>query len=338
MRFRRKPLAYKKIVLIVVTVFVLGTAIPLYSVYSLKNAGNDINNFSTQFPTTVDLENKTIIKDDSIDAYLENKTPLQANVFLSFKSLKDLFKRLNISIAKFSTSKNLAFVGNERVVTITPGMRKEEVANAFGKVLGWNETQKKTFLTAQEDSTLPLKEGSFYPGTYVVSRGSSPEVIQDLVNKRFIANILSKYSDELKEKVSLETALNVAALIQRETIGTEDMRLVSGIIWNRIFNNMNLQLDASLQYAKANLYKNNIWWPAIYPNDKYIKSPYNTYINEGLPPAAIANPSLAAVLAALNPLQTDCVFYFHDRNGDIHCTAEYKEHVALLKQYYGQGR
>jgi UPF0755 protein len=61
-------------------------------------------------------------------------------------------------------------------------------------------------------------------------------------------------------------------------------------------------------------------------------------MNKGLPPTPIANPSVAAVLAALNPTKTDCLFYFHDRKGDFHCSETYEGHVAALKKYYGQGR
>ena len=114
------------------------------------------------------------------------------------------------------------------------------------------------------------------------------------------------------------------------------MRMISGIIWNRLFINMNLQIDATLQYAKAETTKS--WWPPVVPKDKYISSKYNTYAHKGLPPGPIASPSIAAVIAALNPKPTDCVFYFHDKRGQFHCSADYKGHVRLLKQYYGQGK
>jgi UPF0755 protein len=101
---------------------------------------------------------------------------------------------------------------------------------------------------------------------------------------------------------------------------------------------MPLQLDATLQYAKAGASGEKNWWPVPKPADKFIKSPYNTYANEGLPPGPIANPSAAAVLAALNPHPTDCIFYFHDRNEGYHCSLTYEEHVRKLKIHYGRGR
>jgi UPF0755 protein len=116
------------------------------------------------------------------------------------------------------------------------------------------------------------------------------------------------------------------------------MRYISGIIWNRLFVGMPLQLDASLQYARGSKISEKLWWPKVVPNDKYIDSPYNTYENEGLPPAPISNPSVEAVVAALNPRETDCMFYFHDSKGVFYCTENYEDHVAKLKEIYGRGR
>jgi UPF0755 protein len=176
------------------------------------------------------------------------------------------------------------------------------------------------------------------PGIYFASI-DDPEGVATLVHDRFDADILSKYSPSTAEQVPLEQALTVASLIEREAGSWDDMRMISGIIWNRLFKGMKLQIDATLQYAEANQRAGKTgWWPSVEPKDKYIKSAYNTYQHVGLPPAPIANPSLAAVLAALNPKKTDCLYYFHDSHGVFHCSKTYAEHVKLLKKYYGQGR
>jgi UPF0755 protein len=101
---------------------------------------------------------------------------------------------------------------------------------------------------------------------------------------------------------------------------------------------MNLQIDATLQYVKATKSTTGPWWPTVVPADKYHKSPYNTYMQSGLPPTPIASPSVAAIVAALNPVKTSCYFYFHDKLGEMHCAPTYAEHVSLLKKYYGQGK
>ena len=284
-----------------------------------------------QFPVTVNPKNKTIIENKIVDEYLENTgSPLQAAVGNVFW---DTFKWLALSIADMPLYQSIAAVDG-RFVNIKPGMRKEQVAKIFKKTLGWSDQGKKDFLNPEKYATLPLEEGSFAPGIYFLNSKTDPQTAQDMVNKRFTDDVLSRYSTSTAEIVPLNQALTIASLIQRETGGNEDMRLISGIIWNRIFNKMNLQIDATLQYAKVGSTDTNNWWPDVKPADKYLKSPYNTYLHAGLPPTPIANPSVAAVVAALNPTKTSCLFYFHDKDGAIHCTNTYKEHVTLLKQYY----
>ena len=292
----------------------------------------------SSFPVTVDPKNKLIVENAQVNDLLQSSgSPLAAAAAGTGDALWNIFAWIATTIADTSLYQNLAAAGG-RFVTITPGMRKEQVADAFGNVLSWTFAQKKDFMTATASSSLPFFEGSFSPGTYLVTAGMTPLAVQSLVNERFTQDILSHYGTTTAAAVPLADAITIASLIQRETIGTADMRLVSGVIWNRLFANMNLQIDSTLQYAKANTKSAVSWWPRVVPADVSRRSPYNTYLHPGLPPTPIANPSVAAVLAALNPLQTPCLYYFNDRQGIIHCSTTYAEHVALLKKYYGQGK
>lgn len=312
-------------------------ALPSLFAFTVEHEPAPFTN-SGPFPVTVDPARKTIIEDERVNAFLESpSSPLQAAAGGTGNTLWKIFEWIAKAISDAPWYQGLA-AADGRFVTISAGMRKEQVASAFAKALSWNAAQKKEFLTAAATSPLPLFEGSFAPGTYVVSSGATPKQAQELVNTRFTQLILSHYSTTTAEKVPLDQALIIASLIQRETIGTADMRLVSGVIWNRIFAGMNLQIDSTLQYAKANTPATKSWWPKVIPADTRRKSPYNTYLNPGLPPAPIANPSVAAVVAALNPLKTSCMFYFNDDEGNILCTDTYEDHVALLKKYYGRGK
>ncbi len=291
-----------------------------------------------QFPVTVDPRNRVITENSVVNAYLASpSSPLAAAVGDVGSVLGDIFGWMASAISDAPWYQGIASVEG-RVVTIAPGMRKEQVAAVFGKALSWSDKQEKQFMTASATSSLPLIEGSFSPGVYLVQTGMKPAEAQALVNQRFIDDVLSHYGTTTAAIVPLQDAIIIASLIQRETIGTNDMRLVSGVIWNRLFLGMNLQIDSTLQYARANTKAAVSWWPKVVPADARRKSPYNTYLNPGLPPTPIANPSVAAVLAALNPIDTPCLFYFNDQKGDILCTNTYAEHVALLKKYYGRGK
>ncbi|MHB1163001.1 MAG: endolytic transglycosylase MltG [Minisyncoccota bacterium] len=293
---------------------------------------------SEQFPVTVDPKNKLIVENAQVNAFLDSAdSPLQAAAGNTGNVFWKIFEWVAKDIATMPWYQSLA-AADGRFVTVVPGMRKEQVASVFADALGWNVAQKKEFLTRGTYSSLPLPEGSFSPGTYLVDAKTTPTMAQALVNDRFRSDVLAHYGTTTAQVVPLEEALTIASLIERETGGPEDMRLISGIIWNRLFVNMNIQIDATLQYAKANKVAERSWWPDVVPADRFIKSPYNTYLHNGLPPAPIASPSVAAILAALNPVKTSCLFYFHDATGKFHCTDTYAEHVALLKQYYGRGK
>jgi UPF0755 protein len=287
------------------------------------------------FPISVNPSTKSIVEAPGVDALLSRGQG--SRVTAALEHATGIVASLASYIASLPIYKLLAGT-DVQFVTIRPGYRQEEVAEVFGSTLGWNVGQKKKFLSQVKMNPPTLTEGEFVPGLYEVHGAASPTEVQLLLNDRFSREILSRYSTSTAEQVPLNDALIIASMIERETGGTDDMRMISGIIWNRLFINMNLQIDATLQYAKAANPSTKTWWPSVRPADKYIKSAYNTYTHKGLPPAPIANPSVAAVIAALNPRQTDCVFYFHDKRGEFHCSANYAQHVKSLKKYYGQGK
>lgn len=289
------------------------------------------------FTITVDPATKTIHTDPQVEELLATPpTSLPAAAGFGQR----LFEWLALKVAALPIYQQLAAAAGAPTlfVNVGAGTRQEQVAAAFGSHLGWTSKQRTQFIAASRKLEPDLPQGSTVPGIYFASV-NNPQDVANLVHARFQDEILSRYSSSTEEQVPIADAITVASLIQREAGSWDDMRMISGIIWNRIFAGMKLQIDATLQYADANQTGGkNGWWPSADPKDKYIKSLYNTYQHLGLPPGPIANPSVAAVVAALNPKKTDCLFYFHDRNGVFHCTKTYAEHVKLLKKYYGQGK
>lgn len=288
---------------------------------------------SSPFPVSVDPATKTIVESPTADRLLENGQ--SGKLSAAAWGAKEAFVWIANVITSIPLYRLLA-ANDTQFVVIQPGYRQEEVAQVFADTIGWNAGQRKQFLKRVRTQAPTLSEGEFVPGTYEVHGAMTPEDVQNILAERFANQILARYTDETASQVPLRDALTIASLIERETGGTDDMRMISGIIWNRLFTNMHLQIDATLQYAKADTSKR--WWPPVVPKDKYISSAYNTYAHAGLPPSPIANPSVAAVIAALNPKPTNCIFYFHDKKGVFHCSENYKEHVTALKKYYGQGK
>lgn len=215
-----------------------------------------------------------------------------------------------------------------KYVLIFDGFRKGQIAEIIGDKLGWTPEEIEAFAEVPPMCSLNGQEGFLASGTYLIHTKEDTEVVKDTMRKTF-DEVLEELGVDKKD-VSVPEVITLASLIQREAAGKADMRLISGIIHKRLDIGMPLQIDATLQYAKGTPEE---WWPVPTSQDKYIDSPFNTYQNDGLPPAPIATPSKDAISAALNPLRTDCLFYIHDSRRNIHCSADYDQHKKNI-QYY----
>jgi cell division protein YceG involved in septum cleavage len=286
------------------------------------------------FPVSVNPATKTIVNNPQATAVFAAQTGNGLGAAVG--NVSEIISYLASLIDSSSIYEGLA-AAEGHLIVIKPGDRKEQVLAQLTKALNWNKSEQQQFLTDVSAQTPGVTEGIFAPGNYVVDDTMTPANVAALINVKFDETVLDHYSTTTASQVPLSEALTVASMIERESGGPDDMRLISGIIWNRLFNNMNLQIDATLQYAMGESRSGN-WWQQVLPKDKYVSSPYNTYAHPGLPPGPISDPSVAAVIAALNPVKTSCIYYFHDSHGNIHCSSTYAQHVALLKKYYGQGK
>jgi UPF0755 protein len=212
----------------------------------------------------------------------------------------------------------------QKWIVLVPGLRVEQVAERLAKKFNWTDNQSKEFLDN-------AREGMMFPDTYLFNVDFTPkEVAQRMIsnfNEKFDAQM---YKDMTAQNVRLITEVRIASLIERESGGDEDKALIAGIIWNRLNQNMRLQIDATDQYVKGTPAD---WWPHVTPEDLKVDSPYNTYLYKGLPPTPIASPGLSSLKAAVYPAETDCLFYLHDRNKQIHCAVTYEEHLENIANY-----
>ena len=287
----------------------------------------------TPFPIGVSPVEKSIVENPAVDVYLRQYLSINPDKSRRVR----IFAKVMYELAKLDFFQQVASPLT-RILVIYAGERKEEVAKNFGDILDWSKEEREQFLKIVTKTTPSLSDGKFYPGRYTVAKTATPEEVADLVLAKFATEIADRYDATIEETVPLQDALVIASLLEREAYDFTDMRVISGVIWNRLFIDMPLQLDASLQYTKGSNLNEPKWWPMVKPSDKFVESPYNTYQKTGLPPAPIANPSVEAVVAALNPRKTECMFYFHEDDGTFHCTNTYEEHVALLRSMNGQGR
>ncbi len=322
--------AVYSLILLAIIAACIGAFVVLKTKQSAFSESSTVVLSTEPFPISVNPIAKRIEPSTIVDEYHEESLASITTVDESWLT------RLTAVLAPHNWYQQLASPVS-RIFVIWPGERKEEVGRHIAGIVRWNADETQTFIDTLTNTEPVLSEGTFYPGRYVTHRSATPEEIATLINERFVSEIDSRYTEELEAIVPLEDALILASLIEREASDFENMREVSGVIWNRLFVDMPLQLDATLQYARGSNPSVQAWWPVVRPADKFVDSPYNTYQNAGLPPAPIANVTAEAVLAALNPLPTNCLFYFHDSNRGYHCSETYEEHVAKLKAMYGRG-
>ncbi len=219
-----------------------------------------------------------------------------------------------------------------RIVRVQEGLRKEQVAEIMSSKLNWNQEEKDDFINIHLALNTSDLEGRYFPKTYMIYKDEDPSGVTATMLHEFSDQVSKINKPKSKQIINQDTAIKIASIIQREAGSKKDMRLISGIIWNRLFKGMKLQMDATLQYVKGS--EEAGWWKKVNSEDKYIKSSYNTYLYPGLPPGAIANPGVAAIAAAYNPQKTDCLYYLHDRKGRIHCSKSYEGHKKNISIYY----
>lgn len=172
-------------------------------------------------------------------------------------------------------------------------------------------------------------EGYLFPDTYQVTRGSSESSVIELMLKRFDLEMseLDYPSRANKLGITLHQAVTIASMVEREAKIDEERPIIAGVIFNRMRRSMPLQIDATVQYALG------ASKPKIYYKDLEVDSPYNTYRIHGLPPGPIAMPGRSSLLAAVNPAQTEYLYYVAKPDGSHAFATTLAEHNANKERY-----
>ena len=178
-----------------------------------------------------------------------------------------------------------------------------------------------------------LLEGYLYPETYEIYSSASPsQIIQNMLDE-----FSKKFTDEMAERaaelnMSVDDVVILASMIEREA-KTDDFTKVSAVFHNRLNNGMNLESCATHQYFMG---ENKLVWTS---EELAVSSPYNTYLNSGLPAGPICNPGNDALMAALYPdeeMLRDGYLYFclgDPNQGTLYFSKTLEEHNAYNAQY-----
>jgi len=222
-------------------------------------------------------------------------------------------------------------------VTIPEGLAAQQVAQLLAER---GLVDRDRFLGLLRDRALLERhgverdslEGYLFPDTYRLVKGQGEDAIIHGMVRRF-HEVFGPEEQARAGKLgmSVHDVVTMASLIEREAKVPQERPLISAVFHNRLRVRMPLQSDPTVLYAlsrfSGRLTKANLQAP----------SPYNTYVNHGLPPGPIANPGRASIMAALHPAGTRYL-YFVSRNDGTHAFSKtLREHEVLVKRYQVRG-
>jgi UPF0755 protein len=170
-------------------------------------------------------------------------------------------------------------------------------------------------------------EGYLYPDTYLLTTKPTAEEII----KKMLDNFDKKYTKEMREKAKTSgmtpfEIVTLASIVEREVSKPEDRKLVAGVFLNRLNADMPLESCTTIQYILG------VSKPQFTYEETRTPSPYNTYMNPGLPVGPIGNPSIASIEAVLYPEKSN-YYYFLSSKGTTYFSRTLDEHNAKKAQY-----
>ena len=174
----------------------------------------------------------------------------------------------------------------------------------------------------------PSAEGYLFPDTYQFVRGMRPEDILGRMIQRLRAKLGPDVEPQARARgLTLHGLLTLASIIEREAVAPEEMRVISGVFWNRLKRDMPLQADPTVQYALAKERH------ALTRADLAADHPFNTYRHTGLPPGPIASPGLPAIAAALDPAPVSYLYFVAVDERRHHFSTTVEEHNLFVARY-----
>lgn len=226
-------------------------------------------------------------------------------------------------------------------LTVLAGWRLEEVAEALpttGLSISPEEFLQVTSrppagsLISQYLPASATLEGFLAPGDYQLPRETTVEELVTHLTNSFITQLDQTLIDQFTAQgLDLYQAVTLASIVEREVVVEAEMSLIASVFLNRLQISMKLESDPTVQYALGYDSKGQSWWKnPLSQLDLLYDSPYNTYLYPNLPPGPIANPSLEALQAVANPVNSNYYFFRAKCDGSgEHLFAEtFEQHVV----------
>ncbi|WPR71557.1 endolytic transglycosylase MltG [Flavobacterium sp. NG2] len=222
---------------------------------------------------------------------------------------------------------------------------QERLENFAGRISSQIEADSISLLNTIKDSVFMKENGfneenvfaMFIPNTYEFYWNTSARKFRDKMIKEYHKFWTDERINKAKaQNLSPVEATILASIVHKESVKKDERPRIAGVYLNRLRIGMPLQADPTVIYAikkKSNDFEQVI--KRVFYNDLVMSSPYNTYINTGLPPGPIAMPDITAMEAVLNPEKHDYIYFCAsvDRFGYHEFAATLPEHNKNAKKY-----
>ncbi|MDD2542675.1 MAG: endolytic transglycosylase MltG [Desulfuromonadaceae bacterium] len=194
---------------------------------------------------------------------------------------------------------------------------------------------KDSFLEKCRDKTLLMRlglkgvsvAGYLFPATYNIPWGGSEEQLLEQMVGRFDKVYAAIPEGVVARQFSRHEIITLASIIEKEAVSPEEKPLISSVFYNR------LQLGMPLQSDPTAVYGVRAFTGKVTKADIQLPSPYNTYLNKGLPPGPIGNPGRDAISAAMNPAKTDYLYFVARQDGTHQFSRNLEEHNRAVVRY-----
>lgn len=264
--------------------------------------------------------------------------------FFAFFTLFYLFYRYNMrgrysdltnneeNIQSDNTPQHVTFLINEGKTQqdIADMLENENIISADEFMNACNNNQYNYSFLQNIPHRNSRLEGYLFPDTYFFSLNpDADEIINKLLTKfdDVYTDDMIKRANELE--MTVDDIITVASIIEKEVKIAEERPVVASVIYNRLKNNMRLQMDSTVLYAMGE-HKDRVTNEHL-----QTESPYNTYNVDGLPEGPICNPGFDSINAALYPEDTDYLYYVvqDDATGKHYFTNDYNDFLNAKQKY-----
>jgi UPF0755 protein len=243
--------------------------------------------------------------------------------------------------------------GNTPLDLLRKLTRGEESLKAISLIDGWTFRQFRSALAKAEglkhdtrnlsDEELMAKldmagvapEGRFFPDTYTYGKGTSELHVMARAAKAMNKQLAAAWklrSPDIQVKTP-EEALILASIVEKETGRESDRTTISRVFHNRLAIGMPLQTDPTVIYGMFDNFDGN-----LRRADLRTDHPWNTYTRKGLPPTPIAMPGRNALKAAVQPANSDALYFVAKGDGTSHFSATLEAHNAAVNRYQRQAK